>query len=261
MAEHPSASAPLSPPLGPDEQARYARQLMLREVGVQGQKRLRAARVVLVGMGGLGCPAAQYLAGAGVGHLRLVDPDTVAVSNLHRQPLYTSADIGTPKVAAAAGALTALNPHVSVEAVAERLTSDTAERLLAGADVVLDGCDDFFTRFAVNAATRRLAVPLVSGALGRWTGQLSVFNATSASPCYRCLVPVVPPEAELCETVGVIGALAGVIGTWMALEALKLITRAGEPLDGRLMVFDGLSGATRTLDLPRDPGCATCGGA
>ena len=239
-----------------DEVDRYARHLVLREVGGPGQQRLKAARVLIVGAGGLGAPAALYLAAAGVGTLVLVDPDTVDLSNLQRQVLYAQADIGRPKVEAAAERLTALNPHVTIEQAPVALDAGNARALIAGCDLVLDGTDDFATRFAVNAACVAEGVTLVSGAIGRWTGQVGVF---SAAPCYRCLVPEIPPDPETCSAVGVVGALAGVVGSMMALEAVKLLTGAGDPLLGRLLIYDALSAETRTVKIGRDPECEVCG--
>lgn len=240
-----------------DEIERYARHLVLFEVGGPGQQRLKAARVGLIGLGGVGAPAALYLAAAGIGTLRLIDDDTVALSNLQRQIAFDVADIGRPKVDAGAETLTALNPHVRVEPFAGRLTVATAARLVEGCDVVVDGTDDFETRFAVNAACVAARIPLVSGALGRWNGQVGVFTGR---PCYRCLVPGAPPEAETCARVGVIGALAGVVGSMVALEAIKLIAGAGQPLAGRLLIYDGLAGTARTVTVAADPDCPVCAG-
>mgnify|MGYP000940845811 CR=1 FL=1 len=240
-----------------DERERYARHILLKEVGGPGQQRLKGATVALVGMGGLGAPAALYLAAAGVGALRLIDDDIVSLSNLQRQVLYRSDEIGDQKVARAEAALGALNPHVAIETHAARLNEANAHDLLIGADVVLDGTDDFATRFAVNSACRAMHIPLVSGAVGRWSGQVSLFQR--GGPCYRCLVPETPPDVETCAAVGIVGALTGVIGSLMALEAIKLIADAGEPLIGRLLIFDGLSGEARTIALPRDPACPVCG--
>tara|TARA_R110002012_G_scaffold302549_2_gene503563 strand:+ start:46014 stop:46763 length:750 start_codon:yes stop_codon:yes gene_type:complete len=239
-----------------DEIERYARHLVLAEVGGPGQQRLKAARVGLVGLGGVGAPAALYLAAAGVGTLRLIDPDTVALSNLQRQIAFSTDAIGQPKVEAGAATLTALNPHVRMEPVTERLDAANAARLIEGCDLVLDGTDDFATRFAVNAACVAAGIPLVSGALGRWSGQVAVFEGR---PCYRCLVPDIPPDAETCARVGVIGALAGVTGTMAALEAIKRITGAGTPLTGRLLLYDGLAGTARTVTVAADPTCPVCG--
>ncbi|OYX36386.1 MAG: molybdopterin biosynthesis protein MoeB [Caulobacterales bacterium 32-69-10] len=238
-----------------EEVERYARHLVLREVGGPGQQRLKAARVLIVGAGGLGAPAALYLAAAGVGMIGLADPDRVSLSNLQRQVIFATADIGRAKVDAAAERLAAINPHVQVEAHAVAVTPENAESVVAGYDLVLDGTDDFATRFAVNAACVHAGKTLVSGALGRWTGQVGVF---SGRPCYRCLVPDVPPEAETCAAVGVMGALAGVIGSMMALEALKHLAGAGEPLDGRLLIYDALAAEARTVRIGADPACPVC---
>jgi molybdopterin/thiamine biosynthesis adenylyltransferase len=239
------------------EVERYARHLVLREIGGPGQQRLKAARVLIVGAGGLGAPAALYLAAAGVGEIAIVDPDVVALSNLQRQVLYATADEGRKKVEAAAERLEALNPEVRIRPIPEMVTPANARALIAGRDLVLDGTDDFATRFAVNAACVADGVLLVSGAIGRWTGQIGVFEGR---PCYRCLVPDIPPDAETCAAVGVVGALAGVIGAMMALEAVKLIAGAGEPLTGRLLIYDALAGEARTVRIGADPDCPVCGG-
>jgi molybdopterin-synthase adenylyltransferase len=239
-----------------EEVERYARHLVLREIGGPGQQRLKAARVLIVGAGGLGAPAALYLTAAGVGELAIVDPDTVAPSNLQRQVLYQTADDGRVKVEAAAERLESLNPNVVVKPIAQLLTEANARALVAGQDLVLDGTDDFATRFAVNAACVAEGVTLVSGAIGRWTGQVGVF---AGRPCYRCLVPEIPPDAETCAAVGVVGALAGVVGSMMALEAVKLVTGAGAPLTGRLLIYDALAGETRTVRVGADPECPVCG--
>lgn len=239
-----------------DEIERYARHLVLSEIGGPGQQRLKAARVGVVGMGGVGAPAALYLAAAGVGALRLIDHDEVGLSNLQRQIAFSEQDVGDLKVEAGAARLAALNEHVGIEPAAERLTPNNAAWLLEGCDVVIDGTDDFGTRFATNAACVAAGIPLVSGALGRWTGQVGVF---AGRPCYRCLVADAPPDAETCARVGVVGALAGVVGSMAALEAIKLITGAGEALAGRLLIYDGLAGTARTVSLAADPACPVCG--
>ena len=239
-----------------EEVERYARHLVLREVGGPGQQRLKAARVLIIGAGGLGAPASLYLAAAGVGTLALVDPDRVDRSNLQRQVLYAENDLGRTKVDAARERLAALNPNIETEGHAMALTADNAHELVTGFDLVLDGTDDFATRFAINAACVAAEIPLVSGAIGRWTGQVGVFGR---APCYRCLVPEIPPEAETCSAVGVVGALAGVIGSMMSLEAIKLIVGAGEPLTGRLLIYDALAAQTRTVRIGADPECAVCG--
>jgi molybdopterin/thiamine biosynthesis adenylyltransferase len=238
-----------------DEVERYARHLVLREIGGPGQQKLKAARVLIVGAGGLGAPAALYLAAAGVGEIALVDPDVVALSNLQRQVLYATGDEGAAKVDRAAERLAALNPNVRIIPIAETLTAANAATMVAGHDLALDGTDDFATRFAINAACVETGVTLVSGAIGRWTGQVGVF---AGRPCYRCLVPEIPPDAETCSVVGVVGALAGVIGSMMALEAVKLIAGAGEPLAGRLLIYDALAAEARTVRIGADPECPVC---
>lgn len=239
-----------------DEIERYARHLVLAELGGPGQQRLKAARVAIVGLGGVGAPAALYLAAAGIGVLRLIDHDAVALSNLQRQIVFSEQDVGRLKVEAGAVRLAALNAHVEIEEAAERLTPDNAAWLLEGCDIVIDGTDDFETRFAVNAACVAAGIPLVSGALGRWSGQVGVFTGR---PCYRCLVAETPPEAETCARVGVVGALAGVVGSMAALETIKLIAGAGQPLTGRLLIYDGLAGTARTVGVAADPACPVCG--
>jgi molybdopterin/thiamine biosynthesis adenylyltransferase len=235
---------------------RYARHLVLREVGGPGQQKLKAASVLIVGAGGLGSPAALYLAAAGVGAIFVCDPDVVDASNLQRQILYAEADVGRPKAEAAADRLAALNPHIFVAGYNGAFDDSTADELCQGVDLVLDGTDDFAVRYAVNAACVQHGKPLVSGAIGRWTGQVGVFGR---APCYRCLVPEIPPDAETCVAVGVVGALAGVVGSMMALEAIKLIVGSGEPLTGRLLIYDALSAETRTVRVGADPECPVCG--
>jgi len=239
-----------------DEIDRYARHLVLKEIGGQGQMKLKAAKVALVGMGGIGAPAALYLAAAGVGALGLIDDDEVSVSNLQRQVLFGSKDIGAAKAEAAATHLGNLNPHCLCHVHRLRLTGDNAAEVLGGYDVVLDGCDNFETRLLVNRVCHELKKPLVSAALGRFSGQLATFDG---SPCYQCLVPEIPPDAETCERVGVVGALAGVLGSLAALETIKVITGAGETLRGRLLIFDGLDMTSRIVRLATDPACPVCG--
>lgn len=261
-----SAGLPLVWPDGPVEaefQARYARHLRLPEIGVAGQRALSDATVLLVGAGGLGSPAAYYLAAAGVGHLRLVDDDVVERSNLQRQILHTDARIGMPKVASAAQALHALNPQVDVAPVAERLTAANVDALLDGVDVVLDGADNFPVRYLLNAACLRHGKPLVYGAVHRFEGQVSVFDAgrqRGRCPCYRCLFPEPPPPeaAPNCSEVGVLGVLPGVIGLLQATEVLKLLLGLGESLAGRLLQFDALGMRMRQTRLAPDPDCPAC---
>lgn len=242
---------------------RYSRHLRLPQVGVEGQRRLEAARVLLVGAGGLGSPAAYYLAAAGVGRLRIADDDVVDRSNLQRQILHTDAAIGAPKVASAAVALAALNPRTTIEAVRERATSDNVERLLDGVDVVIDGADNFAARYLLNDACVKLGKPLVYGAVHRFEGQASVFDAgrhRGEAPCYRCLFPE-PPSAEdapNCADAGVLGVLPGVIGLLQATEALKLVLGIGAPLTGRLLQFDALAMRFRETRLTTDPDCPVC---
>lgn len=245
----------------PDQIDRYARHLVLKEIGGPGQAALLDAKVAIVGAGGLGGPAALYLAAAGVGHITLIDDDEVDLSNLQRQIQFSEADIGSAKVDSLAKRLSGLNRDVFIRPVREKLTQENASELLRGHDLILDGVDDFETRFTVNEASLKLNTPLISGALGRFKGQISLFNADQSAPCYRCLVPEIPPDAETCAQVGVIGALAGIIGTQMGLEAIKYMTDAGQNLSGRLYLFDGLKHESRTLTLSKDPACPACSSA
>lgn len=249
--------------LDADSAERYARHLVLPEVGVAGQERLAAARVVLIGAGGLGAPAALYLAAAGVGSLTIIDDDLVERSNLQRQIIHADARVGTPKTESARIALAALNPSVRVDIVTERVNASNVEALLRGHDVVIDGADNFPTRYLLNAACLRLRVPLVYGAVHRFSGQASVFDPRRAdSPCYRCLFPEPPSAAEApnCSEAGVLGVLPGIIGLFQANEVLKLLLGIGTPLVGRLLCYDALAGTSRELRLPRDPACPGCGG-
>ncbi|GAA0707052.1 molybdopterin-synthase adenylyltransferase MoeB [Dokdonella soli] len=248
--------------LDADSAERYARHLVLPEVGVAGQLRLSKARVALIGAGGLGAPAALYLAAAGVGHLTLIDDDRVDRSNLQRQVIHTDARVGVPKVESARIALGALNPNVRVEAIAQRVQAANVESLLRDHDVVIDGADNFPARYLLDAASRRLKIPLVYGAVHRFSGQVSVFDPRRAdSPCYRCLFPLPPSAAEAsnCSEAGVLGVLPGVIGMLQATEALKLVLGIGISLAGRLLCYDALAGTFRELRLPRDPDCPGCG--
>ena len=242
---------------------RYSRHLRLPGVGLEGQKTLEASRVLLVGAGGLGSPAAYYLAAAGVGTLRIADDDVVDRSNLQRQIVHTDARIGAPKVDSAAVALSALNPRTTIEAVRERVTSDNVDRLLEGVDVVVDGADNFPVRYLLNDACVKHAKPLVYGAVHRFEGQASVFDAgrhRGSAPCYRCLFPEPPPPeaAPNCAEAGVLGVLPGVIGLLQATEAIKLLLCIGEPLRGRLLQFDALAMRFRETRLAADPQCPVC---
>lgn len=238
------------------EVERYARHLVLREIGGPGQQRLKAASVLLVGAGGIGSPAALYLAAAGVGRLGLVDDDVVSLSNLQRQVLYGESDLYRSKVEEAKRRLADLNPHVAVETFHERLDEAGADRRVAGWDLVIDGTDSFEARLAVSDACVRRGAPLIAAAIGRWEGMVAVLRGR---PCYRCLVREVPPDAETCERVGVVGALAGVIGSAAALAAVKLIAGAGDDPTGDLLLFDALSWRARRTTLSADPSCPACG--
>ena len=242
---------------------RYSRHLRLPEVGLEGQKQLERACVLLVGAGGLGSPAAFYLAAAGVGTLRLADDDVVDRSNLQRQILHTDARIGMRKVESAATTLSALNPRTRIETVGERVTSDNVERVFDGADVVVDGADNFPVRYLLNDACVKLGIPLVYGAVHRFEGQVSVFDAgrqRGIAPCYRCLFPEPPPPetAPNCAEAGVLGVLPGVIGLLQATEAIKLLLGIGESLAGRLLHFDALAMRFREIRLAADPCCLVC---
>ncbi len=236
---------------------RYARHLVLREVGGAGQAALKAARVVVIGAGGIGSPALQYLAAGGVGTLVVVDDDVVDASNLQRQTLFGETDVGRPKVAATADAIARINPFVTVDPVVLRIDSSSAPAILGGANVVIDGCDNFATRLAVADAALAARVPLVSAAVGSFEGQLGVFRGWDpALPCYRCLVGDDPGRADIsCADQGVLGALTGVIGSMAALEAMRAIVGFGDDPVGKLLIADLLAFRFRTLTLVKDPGC------
>ncbi len=240
---------------------RYARHIVLREIGGPGQKALKQARVLVVGAGGLGSPALLYLAAAGVGTIGVVDDDAVSNSNLQRQVIHRDADIGVPKVHSAEAAMKAQNPHITVRPYNRRLTEDIAEALFADYDLVLEGSDNFDTRYLVNRVAAKLGIPVVGGAISQWEGQLAVWDPARAAPCYQCVFPEAPAEglAPACAEAGVIGPLPGVIGTMMATEAIKLITGAGEPLRGRLLLWDGLDAEPRVIRTAPRPDCPVCG--
>jgi adenylyltransferase/sulfurtransferase len=247
--------------LGDAELDRYARHIVLREVGGAGQLRLKQASVAVVGAGGIGSPAIQYLAAAGVGRLVIIDDDTVDLSNLQRQTLFGDADLGAPKVAAASAAAHRITPHVATDPRAERLDAGNAATLLAGVDVVLDGTDSFATRLAVADAAHGLRIPLVSSAVGQFEGQLGVFRGWEPDkPCYRCFVGNAHDAAgDSCAEQGVIGAMTGVMGSLAALEVLRSIVGFGEDSAGKLLLVDALAFRFRTITLPKDPGCPCCG--
>jgi adenylyltransferase/sulfurtransferase len=246
--------------LSPEELLRYSRHLILPDVALDGQQRIKAARVLLVGAGGLGSPAALYLAAAGVGTIGLVDFDVVDISNLQRQVLHGTSAIGTSKLESARARIADLNPHVKVETHETRLISENALEILGRYDIIVDGTDNFATRYLVNDACVLLGKPNVYGSIFRFDGQASVF-CTKDGPCYRCLFPTPPPPGLVpsCAEGGVLGVLPGLVGTIQATEALKLILGVGDSLVGRLLLVDALSMSFRTVRVPRDPACPACG--
>lgn len=246
--------------LRPDQEARYSRHTLIPEVGLAGQLRLLQARVLCIGAGGLGSPSSMYLAAAGVGTIGVVDDDVVDASNLQRQILHATDRIGTPKVDSAETTLTRLNPDVKVVKHRTRITSANALELIAGYDVIVDGADNFATRYLVNDCALRLGKPVIHASIFRFEGQLTVFPA-AGSPCYRCLYPEPPPaeEAPSCAEAGVLGVLPGIMGVLQATEAIKVILGLGDTLAGRLLVYDALAMKFRELKLRRDPRCPTCG--
>jgi adenylyltransferase/sulfurtransferase len=248
------------PELDNEEVLRYSRHLIIPEVGLEGQRRLKGSRVLLVGAGGLGSPLGLYLAAAGVGHLGLVDFDLVDLTNLHRQVIHGTKDLGRPKLDSARDRIADVNPHVHVETYDTRLTSQNALEILRGYDVVVDGTDNFPTRYLVNDACVLSGIPNVYGSIFRFEGQVSVF-ATETGPCYRCLFREPPPPGLVpsCAEGGVLGVLPGLVGMLQATEAIKLLLGIGQPLVGRLLLVDALRAQFRTLKLQRDPDCPACG--
>ncbi len=246
--------------LSDDQLDRYARHIVLKEIGGDGQRKLLEATIAIVGAGGIGSPLIQYLAAAGVGTLRIIDDDAVALSNLQRQTLFSSDDIGAAKVSRASAAVARLNPDVAVEPIHARLTEERIEGFLKGATLVIDGSDNFETRLLVADAALKARVPLVSAAIGQFEGQLSVFRGWETdNPCYRCFVGSNPDQPDVsCADQGVLGALAGIMGSMAAMEAIRQITGFGEDTAGKLLLFDALNLRARTLSLPKDPGCPTC---
>jgi molybdopterin/thiamine biosynthesis adenylyltransferase len=245
--------------LDDDQRVRYSRHILLPEVGEEGQRQLLGSRVLLIGAGGLGSPVALYLAAAGVGTLGIIDYDTVDLSNLQRQILHNVDRVGTLKVESATETISRLNPDVEVEPFAARLTADNVLDVMAGYDVVVDGADNFPTRYLVNDAALHLHIPVVHGSIFRFEGQATVFSPYSG-PCYRCLFPEPPPPelAPSCAEAGVLGVLPGVIGSVEAMETIKLLLGIGEPLVGRLLVYESLGQEFRTLQIRRDPDCPAC---
>lgn len=241
---------------------RYARHIVLKEIGGAGQVKLLSATVAVIGAGGIGSPAIQYLAAAGVGRLRVIDDDAVSLDNLQRQVLFGTADVGRGKAEVAGEAVGRLNPDVAFEAVAERLTASNATRLLGGADVVVDGSDNFATRLTVSDACTALRIPLVSAAIGQFQAQVGTWRGwQEGRPCYRCFVGDAfdAEDCDTCAELGVLGAMAGIAGSWAALEAVREIAGFGDEAAGKVHIFDGLKPAMRTIRIVPDPGCRTCG--
>lgn len=239
---------------------RYARQIVLPQFGGAGQAKLKAAHIVVIGAGGIGCPALTYLAAAGIGRLTIIDDDHVELSNLQRQPLFADADIGTPKAEVAVTAIARINPHVEAVAKVERLTQANAAALVAGAEMILDGCDNFATRLAVNAAAIAARIPLLSAAIGAFDGQVALYEGwREGSPCYACLVGSDPArEGVNCAEAGVMGALAGMVGATAALEAVRHLAGVGETLTGQLMLVDMMERRWRLVRIAEDAECAAC---
>jgi len=246
--------------LRPDQEARYSRHTMLPEVGIEGQLKLLKAKVLCIGAGGLGSPSSMYLAAAGVGTIGMIDDDLVDASNLQRQILHATDRIGTAKVESAETTLRGLNPDVKIDKHRTRITSDNAMELIAPYDVIVDGADNFATRYLVNDVALRLGKPVIHASIFRFEGQITVFPA-HGSPCYRCLFPNPPPaeEAPSCAEAGVLGVLPGIMGVLQATEAIKIILGLGDTLAGRLLVYDALKTRFRELKLRKDPACPTCG--
>lgn len=242
------------------ELPRYARHIVLREIGGPGQARLKRASVLVVGAGGLGAPVLMYLAAAGVGRLTVVDDDTVSLSNLQRQVIHAEGRLGMPKVASARIALAEINPYVTVQGVEARLDAEAAHTLVAGQDVVIDATDNLASRHLLNAACVAARVPLLSGAISQWEGQVTVYDPARGAPCLSCVFPMIPPDdlAQTCAAAGVMGALPGIVGSMMAAEAIKLVTGAGRSLRGRLLMQDVLWGESREIAVHRHTDCPVC---
>lgn len=241
---------------------RYARHIVLRDVGGAGQAKLLDAHILLIGAGGIGCPAMQYLAAAGIGKLTVIDDDDVSLSNLHRQILYREDMIGRPKVEAVREAIARLNPDVEFHGLGERITGESQPDILHGVDAVIDGSDNFATRLIVNDLCIAAKVPLVSAAIGQFHGQIGTFFGwQDDAPCYRCFVGDAhdPEDCDDCETQGVLGAMCGMMGSFAAMEAIRVVTGFGNDAKGKLHIFDGMKPAMRSLNLPKDPDCGSCG--
>lgn len=260
-AEPPPPPAPAPGAFSPAELDRYARHILLREIGGPGQRRMKDAIVLVVGAGGLGSPALLYLAAAGVGTIHVVDDDVVDASNLQRQVIHAEDRVGQPKVESAVAAMRALNPHVTVVPHRRRLDGALAAELFPACDLILDGSDNFDTRYAVNAAAVAAGKPLVAAAITQWEGQIALYDAARGTPCYACVFPdrPAPGMVPTCAEVGVAAPLPGILGAMMAMEAVKHLTGAGETLAGRMMIYDGLYAEARVIRTTRNPDCPVCG--
>ena len=247
-------------PLSADQLTRYKRHILLPEIGGQGQQKLLKARIIVIGAGGLGCPILQYLVAAGIGQIDLYDDDVVELSNLQRQILFTTDDIGKPKATIAAQKLSALNPDTTINTFLKRVNTPTDIDDLASANLLIEGVDNFSTRFLLNKACLEARTPFLSAAIGRFDGQLCLFTAFEKDqPCYQCFVPEIPPDAADCETQGMLGAVPGIIGAMAASEALKLVTGFIPSRAGSMVLLDGHTNNTRVVKLRKDPACPTCG--
>jgi molybdopterin-synthase adenylyltransferase len=246
-----------------DEQLeRYARHIVLKEIGGMGQMALAKARVLVIGAGGIGSPVLHYLAAAGVGAISVVDDDMVSLSNLQRQVIFGTDDVGKAKVDVARAQMARINPDIAVTTYQLRVTADTASGLMVGCDVVIDGSDNFATRLVVADTAFALRIPLISAAIGQFHGQLGTYYGWEADkPCYRCYVGDAhdPEECDSCSEVGVLGAMVGMMGSWAAMEAIRVITGFGDAQAGKLHLVDGLAPSIRSIKMPKDPGCSTCG--
>ncbi|MDE3078822.1 MAG: molybdopterin-synthase adenylyltransferase MoeB [Paracoccaceae bacterium] len=262
LAAPPAPPPQQDGPFTPAEIDRYARHIFLREIGGPGQRALKQARVLVIGAGGLGAPSLLYLAAAGVGTIGVIDDDVVDTTNLQRQVIHTEARVGMAKVLSAKAQMGALNPHVTVEPHQARLTEEGAAELFARHDLILDGSDNFDTRYLANRIAVATGKPLISAAITQWEGQISLFDPAHGTPCYECIFPTRPAPGLVptCAEAGVVGPLPGVMGSMMALEAIKQITGAGQTLAGQMLIYDGLWGETRKLTLSRRADCPVCGG-
>ena len=260
VARPPATPKPTDAPFSNDELERYARHITLPDIGGAGQRALKDAKILVIGAGGLGAPALLYLAGAGVGRIGVIDADVVDLSNLHRQVIHTDARQDMPKVFSAQMAMTALNPHIDVRPYHRSLTEDIAETLFGDYDLILDGTDTYTARALVNRATVATRRPLITGAISAWEGQITLYDPARGAPCLACVFPHAPASAmaATCAETGVIGPLPGVIGTMMAVEAIKHIVHAGVGLQGKMLIYDALHAEMRTITIKRHPNCPVC---